>query len=150
MTTAIHRFVEQARMGTLPRAVVRLSSGWVVLAESQRLPGYCILLPDPVVPDLNDLAGASRERFLADMALVGDAVIRACRPRRLNYAMLGNQEPALHAHVIPRYEWEQAELRSKPIWSYPPEEWGAAEHTFDPHKHRDLIERIGSALRAMV
>jgi hypothetical protein len=35
----------------------------VVIAERQLLPGYCLLLPDPVVPDLNALAGALRSTF---------------------------------------------------------------------------------------
>ena len=71
--TAIHRFVEQARRGELARVIARMPSGWAVLGDPQILPGYCLLYPDPVVPDLNALAGAARERFLLDMARRGAA-----------------------------------------------------------------------------
>lgn len=99
--TAIHRFVEQARRGDHPRVIARMPSGWAVLGPSQLLPGYSLLCPDPVVGSLNELDEQARAAFLLDMARLGDAVLKVCRPLRLNYAMLGNVEPALHAHIIP-------------------------------------------------
>ena len=77
--TAIHRMVELCRANAYPAAVARLSSGWVIMGERQVLAGYCLLLPDPVVGHLNALSGSARARFLADMALAGDAVM-ACLP----------------------------------------------------------------------
>ena len=79
-----------------------------MLGERQFLPGYCLLLPDPVVPTLNALAGAERAAFLADMASLGDAVLAVTHAVRINYAIYGNQDPALHAHVIPRFHDEPA------------------------------------------
>ena len=98
MSTAIHRQVEAARAGTLPRVVARLPSGWAVLGDPQILPGYCLLLSGPVVTDLNALRGESRRRFLDDMARLGDAVLQETGAERINYEILGNVEPALHAH----------------------------------------------------
>ena len=37
--------------------------------------GYCLLLPDPVVPHLNALEAQAREAFLRDMARCGDALL---------------------------------------------------------------------------
>jgi diadenosine tetraphosphate (Ap4A) HIT family hydrolase len=116
-----------------------MGSGWAVLGASQLLPGYSLLCPDPVVDSLNDLDEAGRTAFLLDMARLGDAVRRVCRPLRLNYAMLGNLEPALHAHVIPRYGWEAAERVTKSIWNYPPEEWDSAAYAFDAARHGGLL-----------
>jgi diadenosine tetraphosphate (Ap4A) HIT family hydrolase len=118
MTTLIHSAVEAARAGTNRHVVARLASGWLVAGERQNLPGYCLLLPDPVVDNLNDLDEAGRLAFLADMTRAGDAVMRAFSPRRLNYEILGNTEPALHAHIFPRYAWEPRILRTKPVWFY--------------------------------
>jgi diadenosine tetraphosphate (Ap4A) HIT family hydrolase len=123
MPTAIHRQVESARSGSLTRVVARMASGWAVLGDPQITRGYCLLLPDPVVPDLNALSGAAREQFLRDMAALGDAVLAETGAERINYEILGNVEPALHAHVIPRHASEDPGLRRKAVWLH---DWSAA------------------------
>ena len=95
--------VDRCRAKEYPPAVARLSSGWVVMGERQVLTGYCLLLPDPVVPHLNALPPELRAQFLADMALVGDALLALTAGLRINYAIFGNVDPALHAHVFPRH-----------------------------------------------
>ena len=146
MITAIHRMVEKCRGGGWERVVARVASGWVVMGESQVLAGYCLLLPDPVVGSLNDLDGAGRTRYLMDMMLVGDAVIRVVKPRRLNYEMLGNLEPALHAHVLPRFESEPEAYRTKAVWLYPPEIWEAPEQRFDAGRHGGLVAELRTVI----
>jgi hypothetical protein len=42
--------------------VVKMSSGWVVMGERQVFAGYCLLLPDPVVPHLNALEVVARRQ----------------------------------------------------------------------------------------
>jgi diadenosine tetraphosphate (Ap4A) HIT family hydrolase len=134
--------VDLLRAGRDPTFVARLASGWAVLGDPQVLPGYCLLLPDPVVPALNALTGAARAAFLADMAALGDAVQAVTHALRINYAIFGNLEPALHAHVIPRYHDEPERLRTVQPWAY---DWDAAP-AFDPEQHRDLGNRIHAAL----
>ncbi len=142
MTTAIHRRVDALRAGSDPTFIARLVSGWAVMGERQVLPGYCLLLPDPVVPTLNALALTERTQFLADMAALGDAVQKVTRALRINYAILGNQEPALHAHVIPRFHDEPARYATTHPWAY---DWNAAI-AFDTEQHRELRNRIHAAL----
>lgn len=142
MTTAIHRRVDALRAGRDPTFVARLGSGWAVLGERQVLPGYCLLLPDPVVPTLNALAGDARAAFLADMATLGDAVLAATHALRINYAVFGNLEPALHAHVIPRFHDEPAEFRTGHPWAY---DWAVAP-AFDAERHRELRDLLHAAL----
>lgn len=120
--TAIHRQVEAARKGELPRVIARMKSGWAVLGETQITHGYSLLLPDPVVPDLNALTGEARRQFLDDMATLGDALLAETGAERINYEILGNVEPALHAHVIPRHASEAAQLRKQPVWLH---DWSA-------------------------
>ena len=143
MSTAIHRQVEAARAGALARVVARMPSGWAVLGDPQILHGYCLLLPDPVVTDLNALSGEARRQFLDDMARLGDAVLKETGAERINYEILGNVEPALHAHVIPRYGTEPPELRTKPVWLH---DWTAAQ-PFDAHSGADLQRRLAARLR---
>jgi diadenosine tetraphosphate (Ap4A) HIT family hydrolase len=145
MPTAIHRRVAALREGRDPTCVARLASGWAVLGDPQVLAGYCLLLPDPVVPTLNDLDGVARARFLGDMAVLGDAVQAATGALRINYAMFGNLEPALHAHVFPRYVDEPAGLGTAHPWAY---DWAAAP-AFDAAAHGTLRARILAGLQRL-
>ena len=140
MTTAIHRWVESCRAGNDPTAVARLRSGWAVMGQRQVLNGYCLLLPDPVVPHLNSLERADRDLFLSELGLLGDAVLAATGALRINYAIFGNVEPALHAHVHPRYVDEPVAMRTANPWGY---DWHQAP-AFDVQAHgplRDLIRQ---------
>ncbi|MEP6782759.1 MAG: hypothetical protein ABI983_03755 [Acidobacteriota bacterium] len=142
MTTAIHRQVEAARSGTLDRAIARMPSGWAVLGDPQITRGYCLLLPDPVVTDLNALTGDKRRQFLEDMARLGDAVLRVTGAERINYEILGNLEPALHAHIIPRHTDEAPEKRKQPIWLH---DWSAAV-PYGVSAHAELCARMAAVL----
>lgn len=128
MSTAIHRRVEALREGRDPTLIARLPSGWAVFGERQFLRGYSLLLPDPVVPHLNEFGTLGRAQFLADMAMLGDALLAETGALRINYAMFGNLEPALHVHLVPRYAHEKAPLDVAHPWAY---DWAAAP-AFDP------------------
>ena len=140
--TAIDRRVAACRAGAEPTFVARLDSGWAVLGDPQVLAGYCLLLPDPVVPHLNAMAPAGQQAFLADMARLGEAVLRVTGAVRINYAMFGNLEPALHAHVFPRFVDEPVPVVTAHPWAY---DWSAAPR-FEPDRHRDLLRRLREAL----
>ncbi len=143
MPTAIHQFVRDARAGENPRVVCRVTSGWVVLGASQFLRGYSLLLPDPVVPHMNAMSEALRKTFLHEMTLVGDALLELTDAVRMNYEMLGNLEPALHAHVFPRYDDEAESLRTKPVWFY---DWDAGPR-FDAKRDGELMRGMAAYLR---
>lgn len=138
MTTLIHKFVEQCRAGTLARAVCKVSSGWVVLGESQFLRGYSLILPDPVVSDLNALSIEDRRGLLHEAAILGDALLEITGAVRMNYEILGNLEPALHVHVFPRYAKEPGELKTKPVWFY---DWDDAPQ-FDRDRDAAMMSEI--------
>lgn len=138
MNTAIHRMVEACRAEEHPSLIAQMSSGWAVMGGSQFLRGYCLLLPDPVVPHLNAMEVSARDRFLSDMAKLGDAVLAASGALRINYSMFGNLEPALHAHVIPRYSDEPEDKRTAHPWAY---DWNAAPQ-FNEQTHGVLLEKI--------
>lgn len=142
--TAIHLAVEQCRSGRHQALVGRVESGWVVMGDPQVLAGYCLLIPDPVVGDLNELDLASRTVFLSDMARVGDVVKAVTGAVRINYAIYGNLEPALHAHVFPRFVDEPDGFRTSHPWSY---DWSMADD-FDGKVHAGLLSKIRAGLDA--
>ncbi|MEI8298125.1 MAG: hypothetical protein WCH32_08875 [Pseudomonadota bacterium] len=144
--TAIHRRVAGLRAGTDPTLVARLPVGWVVLGDPQVLDGYCLLLPDPVVPHLNALGAPARTAFLAAMAAFGDVLQAECGAVRINYAIFGNVEPALHAHLFPRRHDEPAVRATAQPWAW---DWTIAP-PFSEAVHGPLRERLRRAvLRAM-
>ena len=142
MSTAIHRRVEACRAGTDPTVIARLASGWAVMGDPQVLEGYCLLLPDPVVPHLNAMPPEAQVAFLADVARLGQAVLEATGALRINYAMFGNLEPALHAHVHPRHANEPEALRTAHPWAY---DWSAARR-FDPERDGPLLLALRARL----
>ena len=142
LETAIHRRVSDARAGRDVTVLGRCASGWAVFGQQQFVPGYLLLLPDPVVPDLNALTPERCAQFLIDMGRLGDALMRVASPVRINYAIFGNVEPALHAHVIPRYQTEPEALRTQHPWAY---DWNAAP-AFDPVAQAPLMKSLRTEL----
>lgn len=135
--------VAQARACTNPLVIARLPSGWVVAGDVQFLPGYCLLLPDPVVPSLNDLASSERAQFLHDMARIGDAVLAVTGSHRINYEILGNAEPELHAHILPRYMSEPEDKRRMAVWFY---DWENAVR-YSEQEHGGMFRAIRQHLQ---
>lgn len=143
--TAIHRRVHACRAGSDPTLVCRMPSGWAVMGDPQVLRGYCLLLPDPVVPHLNALSIADQQRFLRDVAVLGQAVFEVTGALRINHATFGNVEPALHAHLIPRYPDEPVAMQKANPWAY---DWSQAPAFDRPRDDglRDAIRRRVLAL----
>jgi diadenosine tetraphosphate (Ap4A) HIT family hydrolase len=143
--TRIHSQVNEARAGRNPRVVARLYSGWAVFGERQFVRGYLLLLPDPVVANLNSLDAHARGAFLTDMTRLGDALLKVTAALRINYAIFGNEEPALHAHVIPRYLDEPEALRAAHPWAY---DWTAAP-VFERAAYSELAESLLQELKRL-
>lgn len=160
MRTPIHERVERIRAGHDPQCLGRMRSGYAILGKHQPDPirGCCMLLADlpadllgdapcpPTPAHLNDLPAAARSAFLNDMALLGDAVQRATACERLNYLILCNQVPALHAHAIPRFAGESLEKRRLgPFEAY---DFAGARIADATGEDADLFARLRAALAA--
>ncbi|MCO1657612.1 HIT family protein [Pseudonocardia humida] len=146
--------IASALRGDNPTVLARMPGGFAVMGDPQWLPGYCLLLTDqPGVERLSELSRAERSDFLHSMADLGEAVERACRAsdpafRRVNLEILGNADPYLHAHVWPRYGWEDAELVGRPVWLYPAGKWRDPSTRLGP-RHSALRAAIATELLAM-
>ncbi len=82
---------------------MEMESGYVVLGDFQYFPGYTLLLSKIHTNELHKLGKKGRETFLKDMALVAEAVVKAFKPKKLNYELEGNTDSHIHWHLIPRY-----------------------------------------------
>jgi diadenosine tetraphosphate (Ap4A) HIT family hydrolase len=137
--------VAAARKGTNSAVICQVPSGWAVLADMQFLHGYTILLADPVVPSINDLDRSKRAEYLFDMALIGDALLEVTGAFRINYGILGNSDPFLHAHIVPRYLNEPKKYRRGLPWSYPRKLMDGL--AFDYERDKDLLQRIAASIQ---
>jgi diadenosine tetraphosphate (Ap4A) HIT family hydrolase len=140
--------LQAARRQQNPTVLRRLRSGWAVIGDHQRLPGYCLLLHDGDADHLTDLPRQQRTVFLDDLALLGEAVMTACTRLdaqlwRINYEVLGNAYPHLHGHVFPRYLWEPEHMRHRPVWHYP--DLHDPRHELGP-QHDHLRAAVAAAL----
>jgi diadenosine tetraphosphate (Ap4A) HIT family hydrolase len=134
-----------------PTVLARMRTGFAVIGDTQHLPGYCVLLHGtPGIDRLVDLPRREQVEFLADMALLGEAVSDVCAARdagflRVNYEVLGNSLHVLHAHVHARYSWEPPEYQRGPVWKYPHEVRSSEDHALSP-AHDDLRAALVGAL----
>lgn len=143
--TAIHRRVALLWAGQDPTLIARMASGWAVLGEQQFLRGYALLLPDPVVGTFNELDPHARVQAMQDAGRLGDALLAVTGALRINYAIFGNVEPALHIHVVPRYRDEDPALRTAHPWAY---DWNAAPR-FEAGRDAALIAELRAALQGL-
>jgi diadenosine tetraphosphate (Ap4A) HIT family hydrolase len=130
--------------------VTRLESGFVVLGDSQMLPGYCVLLAYPMVESLEALPFQKRLTFLRDMTLLGQAIQEIYKADRINHGIFCNYDLYLHAHVWARYAYEVEERRIHPAWRYPNEEYYAPEVMFDLVKRGDMKRQLSLRLQELV
>lgn len=130
---------------TDPALICRVPSGRVCLCNLQFLRGYCVLEADPVVESINALDPAQQAQFMLDMVLVGEALLEVTDAYRINYAMLSNTRPILHAHIVPRYLDEPEDLRKLPPWFYPNSEDPATQ--IDYERDRPLMANLTHAIQ---
>ncbi len=140
MTSILVERIELARKGKNPTVITKMESGWVVLGDNQTIPGYCLLLADPVIADLNKFDKDQRKQFLLDMTVIGDALVNVLNVKKINYSILDNLNIGLHAHIHPRYNWEKEEFKKFPPWKYNFVKVPVVE--FDIEKNSVLIQKL--------
>lgn len=120
MSCLICERIQMIMNGTNPYFVKELTTGYVVLADHQRYPGYTIFLCKIHVEELHQLPYEFRVKHLEEMSTVSEAVYNAFKADKMNHAMLGNLDSHVHWHLIPRMEGDLP--ANAPIWSLPKEE----------------------------
>lgn len=132
--------------GENPTMIIKMRSGFAVMADNQFLPGYCILLRYPQVESLSELSMEERSGFLLDTTLIGDAIESVCKPRRVNYSTLMNTDNFLHTHIEARYDWEPEAYKYRPSWTYPEAERYQQQYEFSEENHGELRKRLAEAI----
>ena len=142
--------IASALSGTNPTVLAKMKSGFAVFGDTQFLPGYCVLLGYPKANSLNDLSLKERSAFLTDMTIIGDAITQVYSPMRINYDILGNKDAFLHAHIFPRYDWEEPQFKMKPIWLYPSVNWSLPEYQYPQEKYEAKKHELQTKLNELI
>jgi diadenosine tetraphosphate (Ap4A) HIT family hydrolase len=108
------------------------------LAANQYVSGYCVLLCHRHVREPYELSQRDRARFFEDMTRVGSALDQVFHPLKMNFNILGNAIPHLHAHILPRYYGDPAPHR--------PIDPGAGQVLLTPDEYQNRIDLIRAAL----
>lgn len=138
--------IESCVKGENPTMIVKMKSGFAVMADNQFLPGYCIFLRYPKVDSFTDLSYEERSQYLVDTTIIGDAIHRVCKPRKINYSTLMNKDNYLHTHIEARYDWEADEYKYKPSWTYPENERFTEKYAFNEKQHGELKQKLYEVL----
>jgi len=95
--------------------------------SDDRFPGRCIVMLRHHATELFDLDSALRHAFADDVSTAARAIYLAVNAFKINYEILGNADPHVHCHLVPR---QLGEPKPKvPAWLHPKEqnELAAAE-----------------------
>ncbi|MGP4040358.1 HIT family protein [Gracilibacillus sp. D59] len=142
--------IESAHRGENPMIMVKMKSGFAAIGDTQFLPGYCVLLPSKKFGSLEELDFKQRSDYLLDMSLIGEAILKVCEPRRVNYSIYGNTDAYLHAHVFPRYNWEPEERIPYPVWQYSAEKWSNPEYQYSQETHGELKGKLSKEIHELM
>lgn len=97
----------------------------ILLMKDANYP-WLILVPERAgLRDLHDLSDADLMQATAETARASRILSSLVQPTKMNVAMLGNQVPQLHIHVIARSTDDPA--WPKPVWGVKPARPYAAE-----------------------
>jgi diadenosine tetraphosphate (Ap4A) HIT family hydrolase len=94
-------------------ATLQISS--LFLFRDQRFRGYCILSFDAWdATQLDNLEPSEYSAFFIDLRTASQAIRQSMNPDHMNYELLGNTNPHLHWHIVPRYKTDPR--WGQPIW----------------------------------
>jgi diadenosine tetraphosphate (Ap4A) HIT family hydrolase len=122
--------------------IAELGISTLFLFRDQRFRGYCILsFGAQDATQLEALSDAEYTQFCADLRAAGRAIRAGMQPDHMNYELLGNSNPHLHWHIIPRYK---DDVRwGRPIWEeYPRNEFKLNRFVLANADYEEIIQQI--------
>jgi diadenosine tetraphosphate (Ap4A) HIT family hydrolase len=98
--------------------IIRLKTSTLGLYDDARYPGRCILVFHNHIEDFAELDNESALSFIKDAQKAAMAIRKTTMAERINYAILGNAEPHLHMHLIPRKKQDDP-IPNRSPWNHP-------------------------------
>ena len=115
----------------------------VVRVDEPDYPGFCRVILKRHAREMSDLAPDERDRLMAVVFAVEEAVRATMQAEKMNLASLGNMTPHVHWHVIPRFRDDRH--FPNPVWAEPARERGVPEERLarGDQVARAIVERLG-------
>lgn len=85
--------------------------------SDHRFPGRCVLTLHEHATELFEASTSARRSFAEDMSRAARAIKLAVNAFKMNYEILGNSDPHIHCHLIPRQR-DEPNPRA-PAWLHP-------------------------------
>lgn len=120
----------------------------LMLFRDQRFKGYCLLSFAPRrATSLEALSDEEYQAYFNDLRTASRAIREALRPDHLNYELLGNSNPHLHWHIVPRYRTDPR--WGQPIWEgWPRNEFNDNRFVLEAEEYAAIVEGIRRHLPA--
>jgi diadenosine tetraphosphate (Ap4A) HIT family hydrolase len=109
--------IERIKARNFRDFIAELDSCYVILGDQQFYRGYCVLFAKIHATELYLMPADAARTLFDEVRLCAEAIATVVKPWKMNYECLGNSEPHVHWHLLPRYEND--ELRRGPIWLRP-------------------------------
>lgn len=99
---------------TNPYFIKELSTGYVVLTDTQYFLWYILFLAKEHTTKLHFMTPDVKEKLLKEMSWVSEACSIAFGADKINLEMLGNGDSHAHWHILPRHNGDTP--KPGPIW----------------------------------
>jgi diadenosine tetraphosphate (Ap4A) HIT family hydrolase len=109
------------------------------LHDDQYFAGWTVLVLKRHATELYELDAEERHALMDSVSAVARALASVYAAVKMNYALLGNQLPHIHWHLIPRAADDPIPL--EPVWTHP-----HAPRALSPGEQRTRIEAIRTHL----
>lgn len=101
----------------LGEPIASLGASELCFVSDRRFPGRCVLTLREHATELFEVSPRARQAFIEDMSRAAHAIKLAVNAFKLNYEILGNADPHIHCHLIPR-QYDEPNPRV-PAWLHP-------------------------------
>lgn len=146
--------IKMIKQGTNPWFVKELETGYVVIGDNQHFNGYTLFLCKEHKTELFQLDYPAKMKFLEEMYVAAEAVVKAFNAEKMNYELLGNGDTHLHWHLFPRVSGDLENYGNDgkgPVWWYPMGKMYSSDNRPDKERlntlKKNLAEELDKLLR---